>query len=698
MIINNIDENIDYINKSNAVVGGYNRSFILDNKWVVCDDTDADAIPLERDISYLFEGMSINYMISMKVFLLNENRHNKNMILAKPSTFLNYENSINKLSRALRILKINKLNDLSENNIEMFFDAIGLSGEGRPLALRSNALLLRLLEHFSYKYDLNIVTDSLRVYVSYDFFKKHMKKHFLMPEDYIDWCKGGTLGGFPVELGIVALGESLKEIFDERTNVFIKSINTSIEKMHSDGLSYLEPVNIAQHIIDFITRFDDYGIDDQGFYSEVKREGNIRKSSDFKLRSSSYSENDFPKVFRLAKDVLEDLKNHGYLDDTSWVPRTIRELGGLVRSKVVAGRVALTILSGARSNEVDGFTFESFTQDEAFRTEFVSENKKTDHRIERSRHIAAVGYHISAVLDSLQWISPTEKSVNKGVIPKRSLFRINVPWKVAPIFSRQQELTKNSRGERHLNFPNWIIQSLELNVKGFDENDVPRPTHHRFRHMWVEIALRRFDGGAVPEFIRMHLLHSFGSYFTMEYMRLKIKEEAPQISLEYMRELIGRASHGHEELYGPVGRFILKRIQELQVVTDDELDLLVDEFDVIEPHEYGYCMIRKSQKSQAQCYDKQAKVPQFDAAKFEHCGGCVGSLRLASHRDTILRIGQKEAEVKASRIAHGVTSKRLNDMSDKILKLCETAINDFDKRIPLVDIASDFVWERYELI
>ena len=116
--------------------------------------------------------------------------------------------------------------------------------------------------------------------------------------------------------------------------------------------------------------------------------------------------------------------------------------------------------------------------------------------------------------------------------------------------------------------------------------------------------------------------------------------------------------------------------------TPEELENFLDEFEVVEPHEWGYCMIRKEDISKAQCIDRESLLPQKNKACFEKCGACIGSLRLNNHLDVIYRIGMQAQDSIASMEQNGIIYPKFTEVQRRTLKLCEAAVIDANKNFP----------------
>jgi len=210
-------------------------------------------------------------------------------------------------------------------------------------------------------------------------------------------------------------------------------------------------------------------------------------------------------------------------------------------------------------------------------------------------------------------------------------------------------------------------QTISIRLKEFAEHIAKKygeefdysVSPHKFRHTFAEFALRRFDGDVI-EAIRQHYRHAYGSFMTGRYARRKIKEALADandaklldellksnspIVQEYFKELIERAVNG-EELYGQTGRWIMSRVEGIDVLDPETANEIIKEFDgTIETHEYGICMIRKESKMQAKCFDRDTGTANTSEASFSLCGSCANFCATPSNIEAIYRIGQRSSE------------------------------------------------------
>ncbi len=174
---------------------------------------------------------------------------------------------------------------------------------------------------------------------------------------------------------------------------------------------------------------------------------------------------------------------------------------------------------------------------------------------------------------------------------------------------------------------------------------------HQFRHSFAAFALRRFDGN-VLEAIRQHFLHGEGSGYTKKYTDGKLTPSVMnQLERDYINELVARiaTSEDQYEFVGGVALYIRKRVTEIIGDShvflpvgefEEAVDEIARDFDIINAHEYGYCMFSSKRKSQALCRDPRTNLPDpHRFSGFSVCSGCPMNLVLQPHAEAIKRLG-----------------------------------------------------------
>ena len=667
-------------------------AYITSNQWYCIDDTKIKTNPrtgkkifdengkvkhvdFTIDITKAFSGMSIETELTVKLFLLNKHRFVDGQLFIKKSTLeskiavLSYiaeackENGFSSYSKINRnnrdvfcvaLVKRNLgINKIGPKNIDPNFRAYGAFQD--TLSLLYQIKLDQLVHQFpdapSCELNINDGLDAVKPIVSERL-------------DWKEWCAGGTLGTFPLELSLLLLQEGITFLESDEIPLLTSIIHATHEFSIKYKLKGAEQVK--GHLNNALSA--DFGYDEEGPFKVGLAKGKREKREVIKRRPSAYKK--LPLAWELYALICKKYLELG-LDPKSMVlPTSSGDVTNRIRIVIQRCSAMVTILSAARISELASMRKDSFEVVRDSHATFKSRIKKTNNEIETVRPITLHAANFAWILINLS----RPGSIQTDGDDQR-LFKVSVPWVHRSLDGLNY--AKNGHGVTAL-----LYKILEGLVSDFDRTEYPISSH-RFRHTWVELAIRRFDG-AVTEAVRNHLRHWHGSGFTTDYIKDKVKADIPEIARGYMKELIHRAATGREEFFGPSGRYLLKRIREIEALTPELINDLLNEFDVLEVHEYSYCMIPKHHKTQSKCFDKATQSPQYANAKWENCGGCVGRFTLSNQRDVIERIGMREQEVMNDRANRKLTV--LASHSKKVIKQCEAALSDLDKHIPLVQV------------
>lgn len=634
----------------------YARQLLLSDTWIVTEEThySPSKKTKEYDLEPIFIGIDTICKLTLKMAFLHESfiHVNENIIHCKHSTFKSIIRHIIRVCDTLRELGKTNLSGINNYTIQLFYKTI-IKSSGDLLAFGTVRETLKFLIRLYNIHEAFELPDAPRCEISIERFTEDVGDIVNEHMDYNEWIEGGSLGGMPVEIGMLLLDEAISRVQDKDELALILAFYSTFEDLEKDKLVQ-SPATTIENFFK-----SDWKLDEVGPYIEVIRRSNIRYKGKLNIYRKRHAKSD---TFLFAKRVFCYFEKNGGNFDNLYFPKSLSELKNRIRNMLIACRVTVQILSGARKSEINSLRIDSFNEVDSDAASFSSNIRKTNHNIETTRLISAIAIDIVNV--AIQLDSPSS-----GYPKSNSLWQINIPWNKGKVIT-----VMGSSGTDSVIA--WCRNVLSSNFSDIEIGEIPL-NDHAFRHLFAEFSLRRFDGN-VTEALRQHFRHAYASYMTFEYTKNKIKLNSPALGKEYIRELIGQAYKGDIELFGPVGRFILAMIKDIPILTSDNIEAIADKFDLIEPHEYGYCMIRKDQNSQAKCHDKKTSMPIYDNAKFATCGGCPGQLRLANHRDSIIRIGMREKEVMSAREAMGLTT--LANASKRILSLCEAAISDFDKK------------------
>ncbi|MGM0769764.1 MAG: hypothetical protein ACQEV6_17245 [Pseudomonadota bacterium] len=647
-------------------------------KPIIDSDGKAKNIVFNFDISQAYKGLSVESELAIKLYILNKSRLVDGQLYSKRSTLENLRAMWRYVAEACESCGFETLSEINLNTLEQFVQGLvvrvkGLSNLGPrknvdPCIRASGTFeaTISMIHQMALDKDFYLLPDAPSCEFDRDDCYEMVRPIVQKRLNWKEWRAGETLGTFPLELTLLLLQEGIIWLESTEARTLIAFVQAVEEYAVANNL------NVPAQLRNVINKSvgPEWKIDDQGVYKVGKAKG---PKASFQEPVKRYA-SDFKKPpvgYVLQALIREKYRQLGGDPKEMDIPQSSGVATDRIRRASVKALCMVSILSGARISEIASLKKNAFeVRQDGKSATFKSRIKKTNNNIETVRPI-------SIHAENFAWIpimlSRPGLTHEKG--DAAALFQVCVPWRGAPLDCLKFSDTRFGVQEES-------YRVLEELVSDFDRAE-HAITSHRFRHTWAELALRRFDG-AVLEAVRNYFRHWYGSSFTMAYAGNKVKADLPEISRGYMRELVHRAASGREEFFGPSGRYLLKRVQEMGVLTAEGIERLLDEYDVIDVHEYSYCFMPKQHKSLAKCFDKATSSPLYGNAKWEHCGGCVGRFALHNHRDKIMRIGMREQELLNTKEGLGLSS--LTRLSKKIIKQCEAALEDFEKRIPLVSV------------
>ncbi len=642
------------------------------NNIILADDGSRFYESKEVELAPIYEGMSADFELAIKLNMLDKYPRDGEYILTKYTTAGEYLDCCKRIRDTLKHCGFTSMREINEDTLELF--CINLLKNGNNQALRAAGTFSRTLTVLG-NFSINSMTLELPDYANVSIFPDKcfqlVKDTVSNSTDFKEWLKGGTLGNVPVEVACTILSEAL-EYFEskdlKRILAFVKACSL-VFKEH-------KPNNGRQIIHNWLKA--DYRRDNEGTYILISRKRKDKRPDTFKRRRHNTTE----RGYDLAEQYFDLCDEYGvdYKFDRSITK--ISELTEAVRESLFRVSGALSVLTGVRESELLSLEENAFI--------VVNEKGKFTSRIKKTSNSSETVRPVTIHAEPIAWIASelSQTGFQHGDFnPAPSLLKVTLPW-----FGNDKVidgLTWNTSGSTCNYLRNFYNEMLSQTITDFDPTLIPLSSH-RFRHTWAELAVRRFDGN-VPEAIRNYFRHWYGSSFTMEYIQGKLKADLPEINRAYLRELIHRAAYDDEQFYGPAGRYMLSRLKEMDIVDSDSLDQLEDEFDVLEVNEYSYCLMPKKLKTQAKCWDKFSQMPRYDDACWDNCGGCAGRFALGNgtHKDEILRKGMVAQEIINTNTERGVGN--LNRFWSKRLRLAEAALKDFDGRIQLVDVSDEEV-------
>lgn len=684
------EKNILSIQELDSVKAQEINSFLISDVWTVVDEsnyqkdrygntiTDEDGKPLyvsrEINLKDCYDGMPVEYELSIKLDLLGQFSHAESHILAKSNTFQTKIGHLKVIKIAMQRAGLRYFKQIDENTIKTLcveilkfdFDSQDFrapAAKNRWIrSHRSFSSILKVLNNMSIYSVLHGLVDYPSIQVIPEDCVRLVEDAVSEHTDFKTWLEGGTYGTLPLEISIAILSEALEYFESPDLKRILAIIEAASQYTMRTNASFY---SVRQTLTAFLK--GDYGRDDEGVYVWAPSTKNnlykMRVPSGIKTLAAIYF--DLCDEFEVGYKFERSIKNY-------------KELG--LRAKHAFYRVSasLSVLTGVRISELASLKNDAFEFSNE-RGKFKSKIKKTQNNSETYRPVTIHAEPIAWIANGLSKQSAFhgENSVSPW------LLKGALPW-------IQKEIAINAL--------NWDDTGKNTSMGGFyrelltdlisDYDPIEHAiSSHRFRHTWAELAIRRFDGN-VPEAIRNYFRHWYGSFMTMEYIRGKIKADLPEINRDYMREILHRIAHNEEEFFGPAAKYMLSLVKEVEVLDPETVNEILDEFDVIKVHEHSYCMMPKKFKTQAKCWDKETQTPNYDEAKWDNCGGCAGRCTLgnagSAHKDAILRIGMTAQEMIATNEKLGLSS--LNAFWKKQLKQAESALKEMENKIDIADV------------
>lgn len=682
------EKNILSIQELNSVKAQEIKSFLISDLWTVVDKSnyqqdrygntinDEDGKPLyvsqEFSLKDCYDGMPVEYEISVKLDLLSQSLHSDGHILAKASTFKEKIGKYKIIKSGMQRAGLRSFKQIDDNTIKTLCIEL-IKFECDPQAFRTHGDKNRVRAHSSYMATLTVlgnmsVNSVLHGLVDYPSIQVIPSECIPLVEDVVSehtdfktWLEGGTHGTLPLEIAIVILSEAL-EYFEspdlKRILAIVEATSQYTIKTNSSFIS------VRQTLTSFIT--GNYGRDDQGVYVLAKRKNTL-----YKRRPASGTLDLAAIYFDLCDEFEIDYKFEKSL-------KSVEELGLRVKHAFYRVSASLSVLTGVRWSELSSLRNDAFEFSNE-RGKFKSKIRKTQNNSETYRPVTIHAEPIAWIANGLSKQSALhgENSVSPW------LLKGALPWVKQEVAINAISWSDTGKNTSMGGFYRELLSDL---ISDYDPDEHAISTH-RLRHTWAELAIRRFDGN-VPEAIRNYFRHWYGSFMTMEYIRGKIKADLPEINREYMREILHRIAQNEEEFFGPAAKYMLSLVKDVEVLDPETVNEILDEFDVIKVHEHSYCMMPKKFKTQAKCWDKETQTPNYDEARWDNCGGCSGRCTLgntgSAHKDAILRIGMTAQEMITTNESLGLSS--LNAFWKKQLKQAEFALKEMGDKIDIVDV------------
>lgn len=283
------------------------------------------------------------------------------------------------------------------------------------------------------------------------------------------------------------------------------------------------------------------------------------------------------------------------------------------------------VLSMCRQGEAAGITFSGMERVDEGAYRFMSPIQKTNHGIHAERYITSQ-------------IEPLFEKYLRMTISSEGNRRLLLSQTFSKLGSNYQSNTVETL-DNGLGFIAWKTchDSIKARVKKTYKRFLsevnsevaekyPNIRAHSLRHVMPSFCVRRFDG-EVYSVLQTLLRHDVGSYFTPHYYSSRLMAtESKFIQLDYLREIFGLHFSGDQTLYGGIARELERMAANITVLNFEEIHSLVDEISEqvyeLSPHQYGYCLVLKKNKTKSACYDRQAGKPRTETAGISMCSAC----------------------------------------------------------------------------
>jgi integrase len=460
------------------------------------------------------------------------------------------------------------------------------------------------------------VTDGISFDFPKNFFENSLEDGLkIYKVSFDEWLSGGGYESIPLPVAMAMLSDAIATIEDKRT-LFLKDYFTfqrSDQAITSDSL------------------FNKRSFDRYCRGEWIKSSGKSRDRA--KALKEVVSQHYGPEVNGFPIDTQKELSDH-------------------CADIYDACLVIILCLTGFRISEVSSICGDDYHIEPDGTWVVDSEILKTNYGISELREMHGLVAKAAQTMVDLSYVT------KRGCPSKDKM----------PLFTRSyyySDQKKNPRSKERCTSESGLYSRLNKFYMSFLLRHPELETHctniypHRFRHTWAEFVLRRFEGN-VFEAIRRHFRHSFGSYFTTHYTFNKLSDEVrDQIEKEYLKEILVKIATENaqamndenfkKDLHGKTVKLI-SQAMDSSIVTveevDDFVDVMMEDFESIVAHEYGYCLVRKSTRHLSKCVDQKTQTPVLQNGCFDKCSDCVHNVvSVDSNRDSIIRIAVSHTDM-----------------------------------------------------
>lgn len=333
----------------------------------------------------------------------------------------------------------------------------------------------------------------------------------------------------------------------------------------------------------------------------------------------------------------------------------------------------IALLTGARISEIRSIKPNSVKYSESRGYTFDSEIHKTHRGHIYTRSVTGYVSDLVNICLDLSYLdkidlelSPFSRTITEGFGP--------------PTYGKNNYISKSNKETLSYSITRSYLKWLDTLPSTVRAKYPNSTSPHALRHVFAELALRRFDG-QVHEKIRRHFMHTYGSPHTKKYIEEKLESDIKaKTEKAYIREIVQKIYEGNHEYYGPVVKTITTMIDNShKVVSPEQAETFLDEisnnFVDLVPHEYGYCMTSSKAIALAQCVDPITGLADpLERSSIKNCTKCVHRLTHKSHKASLMNIGiSHQSFIDNSPLPH------ITEASKIILKQINAALEEIDK-------------------
>lgn len=458
---------------------------------------------------------------------------------------------------------------------------------------------------------------------------------------FYEWTKGGSWESIPITVTMMLLANAIDLLRSSTTKFLVAYFNQQRSELRVGMRSLF--------VNSYFSYFCKYG----------------------KMRSTCQESKDAFIALKASIDDTIGNKETGF-------PLSHEVINEHCRNVHDACIVIMLALTGVRVSELTSVCSDDYKQEVDGTWVFNSELIKTNFGLSEVRTMSGLVAEAASTLVDLSYVTKKNR-LDGQALP---LFGRYYNRDDFDTDSNIRDVLRSTSGGSFRYRLNKYYQHFLEDFEGDIELLCPSIHPHRFRHSFVEFALRRFDGNVI-EAIRQHFRHHAGSYFTHCYTDNKLSEEVKN-SLEraYIRELLERMVDGgeSEDFTGPAAAYVKRIAKDINYLDISEVDAFIEElseeYELLAAHEYGFCLVRKETRHLAKCLNKKTQIPILENGCFELCSGCANSMHSKKgNKESITRIAVSHQNMLENFPIKGTTA---HNVSENTVKRARIILNEME--------------------